>query len=256
MKNIIINVDDLGLSPAINAAVIELAKQKRIQATSFMSLGDIHPDEVNILRQLNIDIGLHFDLTGLAHQGNLKQVLFKAYLGRFSKKELKNLIEHQLDQFEQKIGAIPDFIDGHQHVHQFPQVRQILLDCIEQRYQQKIPLRNTSTFQKELKAKIIFALGGWSLQQKLQQSEWPHNASFGGIYSFDADVAELKKLWKTWLAQAPNNSVIMCHPSQDGLSLDDEIYAARHVEYQWLLSDDFKQLWDQNNCQAQHWRNL
>ena len=256
MKNIIINVDDLGFSSSVNKAVLNLAEKKRIQATSFMSLGDIHKDDVTALKHLNIEIGLHFDLTGLAQQGNLKQILFKTYLKQFPSQQLKDLIEHQFDEFENKIGTIPDFIDGHQHVHQFPQVRQQLLSCIEQRYAKKIPIRNTSTYQKDLKAKIIFALGGFSLKQQLQQCHWPHNPSFAGIYNFKADFVGLKMLWQNWLKNAPNNSVIMCHPAKKIGDWNDEISEARYIEYQWLLSDDFENLWNQYDCRAQHWQNL
>ena len=62
MKSLIINVDDLGLAPAINQAVIELAQLQRIHSTSFMSLGNIEPDDVKTLQKQSIEIGLHFDL--------------------------------------------------------------------------------------------------------------------------------------------------------------------------------------------------
>lgn len=256
MKSIIINVDDLGFSHAVNRAVIDLAEKKRIQATSFMSLGEIHQDEVQTLKNHHIDIGLHFDLTGLAGMGSLKDVLLKAYLRQFHRSELETIIHQQFDHFEHKIGSIPDFIDGHQHVHQFPQVRQALLACIEQRYKQKIPLRNTQTYQTDLKAKIIYFLGGSALRQQLLKQQWCHNSSFAGIYGFNTDLAGLKKLWDDWLKNAPNNSVIMCHPAQIDPNWTDDIYAARCVEYEWLLSDEFAALWDQYHCQAQSWKNL
>ncbi|WOE30408.1 MULTISPECIES: ChbG/HpnK family deacetylase [unclassified Acinetobacter] len=256
MKNIIINVDDLGFSSAVNRAVVVLAEQERIHATSFMSLGSIEDAQVCALKDANIEIGLHFDLTGLAQQGSLKSVLLKSYLRQFSTEQLKSLIELQFDQFEAKIGAIPAFVDGHQHVHQFPQVRQILLDCIQQRYQQKIPIRNTSTYQTELKAKIIYYLGGSTLQHQLLEKHWPHNASFAGIYDFNADMARLQQLWQQWLQYAPDNTVIMCHPAQLDPTWKDEISAARYLEYQWLLSTDFLELWQKNQCQAQSWHHL
>lgn len=256
MKKVIINVDDLGFSPAVNRAVLHLAEKKIIHASSFMSLGKIERDEVQALKALNIDIGLHFDLTGLAQQGNLKQILLKAYFRQFSPQQLRALIQVQLDQFEEKIGAIPDFIDGHQHVHQFPQIRQLLLQCIQQRYQKKIAIRNTQTYQHELKAKMIYALGGLALKQQLIQQRWPHNAAFAGIYAFHTDRDALQQLWHTWLAQAPNNTVIMCHPAQPDTAWTDDIYAARQMEYQWLLSDEFITLWQQYQCQAQSWHQL
>ena len=256
MKNIIINVDDLGFSHAVNQAVIDLAEKERIQATSFMSLGEVHKDEVKALQSHHIDIGLHFDLTGLAGVGNLKNVLLKAYLGKFQSNELQSIIQQQLDCFEQKIGKQPDFIDGHQHVHQFPQVREALLACVEQRYKQKIPIRNTKTYQTDLKAKIIYFLGGYALKRSLVQQQWPHNPAFSGIYGFNTDLSGLITLWDSWLENAPNDSVIMCHPAQKDPNWTDEIYAARCVEYEWLMSDEFLALWNKYQCQAQSWKSF
>ena len=253
MKNIIVNVDDLGFSHAVNQAVIDLAEKQRIQATSFMSLGEIHQDEVQALKELNIDIGLHFDLTGLAGVGTLKNILMKAYLRQFNHQELELIIHKQLDLFEAKIGCLPDFIDGHQHVHQFPLVRQVLLECIEQRYHKKIPLRNTQTYQTDLKAKIIYLLGGFALKNTLIHKQWPHNASFAGVYSFNKDFNGLSELWESWLKDAPNHSVIMCHPARVDPNWNDDIYAARCVEYQWLMSDEFLELWNKYACQPQSW---
>lgn len=256
MKKLIINVDDLGFSSAVNQAVIQLAEKQRIHATSFMSLGEITQTEVSALDTLNIEVGLHFDLTGLAQVGNLKQVLLKAYLGRFSTQELKHIINQQLDEFENKIGKVPSFIDGHQHVHQFPQIRQVLLECLEKRYINMIPIRNTQTYQTELKAKIIYFLGGQALKKELLAKQWPHNASFAGIYSFNATRAQLQVLWNDWLKNASDDSVIMCHPALAESTWNDEIYQARTLEYEWLMSDDFVALWQQYNCHAQTWKNL
>lgn len=256
MKKIIINVDDLGFSHAVNEAVVILAQKKRIQATSFMSLGEVDRAQIDELKRCNIDIGLHFDLTGLAGIGNLKQILFKAYLGKLSLTQIHYAVEKQLDLFEDKIDEIPHFIDGHQHVHQFPYIRQILLKILAERYSHRIPIRNTETFQPELKAKIIYMLGGSALKKTLRQNDWAHNASFGGIYNFNTDLNALKNMWENWLAQVPDNSVIMCHPAKADTHWTDDIYAARCIEYEWLLSDEFLELWNKYNCQAQSWKNI
>lgn len=256
MKNLIINVDDLGFSSAVNQAVINLAEKKRIHATSFMSLGEIKPDETEALHRLNIEIGLHFDLTGLAQRGTLKQILLKAYLGQFSTQELENIVNQQLDEFENKIARVPSFIDGHQHVHQFPQIRQVLLRCLEKRYADAIPIRNTQTYQTELKAKIIYFLGGQALKKQLIAKKWPHNTAFAGIYSFNATREKLKILWQDWLKNAPDHSVIMCHPALADATWNDAIYQARTLEYDWLMSDDFMALWQHYECAGDRWDTL
>ncbi len=40
----------------------------------------------------------------------------------------------QLDLFEAALGYPPDHIDGHQHVHALPVVRQALIDVVARRY--------------------------------------------------------------------------------------------------------------------------
>ena len=62
-RPVIINVDDLGLSTAVNDAVIHLAELGRIGASSYMVGGTITDSNINRLNQLNVDIGLHLDLT-------------------------------------------------------------------------------------------------------------------------------------------------------------------------------------------------
>ena len=97
MKHITLNVDDLGLSPAVNQAVCRLAALGRVHATSFMSLGRIAPDELAALRQAGIDIGLHFDLTGLARQGTLGQVMARSWLRAWPAAVLQETIARQMD---------------------------------------------------------------------------------------------------------------------------------------------------------------
>ena len=46
MKKITLNVDDLGLAPAVNEAVCRLAEARRIQSTSLMSLGDLPREDL------------------------------------------------------------------------------------------------------------------------------------------------------------------------------------------------------------------
>ena len=133
MKKLTLNIDDLGLSPAVNEAVCHLAEARRIQSTSLMSLGELPHETLARLHASDCDIGLHLDLTGFAARqypavgGTLKQTLARAWLRRFEPTALRDLIRRQFDRFEDLTGHAPAFIDGHQHVHQFPQIRETLL---------------------------------------------------------------------------------------------------------------------------------
>ena len=257
MKRIMINVDDLGLSNAVNEAVLGLAEMQRIHATSFMSSGHISDAEVRALKDFKIDIGLHLDFTGLVKEGNLKSILLRSYMHGWRVKNLRDLICQQLDLFEDQIQSQPVFIDGHQHVHQFPQIRSVLLEQIQHRYGSEVGIRNTHPIQQDLKARIIFALGGKKLEEDLLKQNWLHNKGFGGIYNFDKKNINLNSLWQNWLHIATDQTIIMCHPAIPSNLWTDEIKAMREKEWLWLTSIDFAECWNLSGCHEWHWsRNL
>ena len=257
MKPVIINVDDLGLSEPVNEAVIRLAQMQRIQASSYMSHGSISADAVRELHNLNIDIGLHLDLTGFNCIGSLKHILLTSYLHLWPRTKIQNIINQQLNQFEDTIGQKPDFVDGHQHVHQLPVIRDILIRILQQRYHNTVAIRCTKPLQKNFKALLIYNLGGRALKKKLQKSHIAHNFAFGGVYDFNANVKELALKWKHWLGAIPyEGAVIMCHPALPSTMWHDEIKVAREREWQWLSSDAFSQCWQDMQCHATHWQTL
>ena len=257
MKPVIINVDDLGLSEPVNEAVIRLAQMQRIQAASYMSQGSISAHAVRELHNLNIDIGLHLDLTGFNCVGSLKHILLNSYLHLWPRTKIQNIINQQLNQFEDTIGQKPDFVDGHQHVHQFPVIRDILIRTLQQRYDNTVAMRITQPVQKNFKALLIYHLGGRALKKILQKEHIAHNYAFAGVYDFNADVKQLASKWRQWLGAIPSEgAVIMCHPAIPSTSWHDEIKIAREREWQWLSSDAFSQCWQEMQCYATHWQTL
>ena len=257
MKPVIINVDDLGLSEPVNEAVIRLAQMQRIQAASYMSQGSISAHAVRELHNLNIDIGLHLDLTGFNCVGSLKHILLNSYLHLWPRTKIQNIINQQLNQFEDTIGQKPDFVDGHQHVHQFPVIRDILIRTLQQRYDNTVAMRITKPVQKNFKALLIYHLGGRALKKILKKENIAHNYAFAGVYDFNADVKQLASKWRQWLGAIPSEgAVIMCHPAIPSTSWHDKIKIAREREWQWLSSDAFSQCWQEMQCYATHWQTL
>lgn len=257
MKHITINIDDLGMHPAVNQAVCRLAEQNIIQSASFMSLGHVAADEWQYLKQQRIEIGLHLDFTGLAAQGSLKTVMLKSWLRRWQPAALRDLIRRQLDAFEHQSGQIPVFIDGHQHVHQFPQIREQLHQELQQRYPHLPYLRHTRPLQNDLKSHIIYALGGHTASRQAQTRGFRHNHSFGGAYAFQDSPETLRQRWKQWFACAPKQgALLMCHPAVPHPTRYDEIQAARELEWQWLSSPEFADLCEQQQIHPQNWAQL
>ena len=260
MKKLTLNIDDLGLSPAVNEAVCRLAELRRIQSTSLMSLGELPHETLARLHASDCDIGLHLDLTGFAARqypavgGTLKQTLARAWLRRFEPTALRDLIRRQFDRFEDLTGHAPAFIDGHQHVHQFPQIRETLLAEAAARYPARPALRSTRPFARDHKSRLIHTLGGQHLDH--HSDGWRKNRHFGGVYDFNPDAATLADHWQRWLAAAPDGSVIMCHPAVPGDDWQDDIKPARENEWRYLTSDAFAALWQNHACEAQRWAEI
>lgn len=209
-RAIIINVDDLGLSGAVNDSVLDLAERGRIGASSYMVGGIISDSEIKKLAELKVDIGLHLDLTGIFPselRGSLKSIIVASYLRKLNPVLVSDIIKSQLDGFEDKFGRAPIFIDGHQHIHQFPIIRQSLINELSTRYsknsQTPISARVTKPLVNDLKSWIIYALGGHAWRKLCENHHIATNDKFGGVYGFDSSSQELAALWEAWIKSAP-----------------------------------------------------
>jgi predicted glycoside hydrolase/deacetylase ChbG (UPF0249 family) len=152
------------------------------------------------------------------------------------------MIERQIDRFERYIGAMPDFVDGHQHVHQLPVVRDALLAVYERRLRRhgsyiRTTARISAPAPARIKSLVIRSLGAPALRRRLDAAGIPHNADFGGIYSFDA--ADYPALMRAWLERIDDGGLIMCHPGLGPADPMDPISASRASEYRYLASDRF-----------------
>ena len=64
MKKLTLNIDDLGLSPAVNEAVCRLAEARRIHSASLMSLGELPRETRDRAKGAGIEIIEQKDLYG------------------------------------------------------------------------------------------------------------------------------------------------------------------------------------------------
>lgn len=249
-RSFILCADDFALHPLVDDAVLELAQAGRLSATSCMSSSPYWREAARALQpfKARLQVGLHFNLTE-SHSGrhpaqDLKAVLAGSYLQRYSSAHWRGLWQAQLDAFEDAWGAAPDFIDGHQHVHQLPGARQALLAQLQARYAPgAMPwVRSTAPagrLWREPKAAVIAALGGWRSTLLLRGAGVPQNAGFAGVYGFDAaTLADYGAHMQRWLGQIAAGALLMCHPAS-GLVPGDAIAAARQVEWAYLRSEAF-----------------
>ncbi|RZM02535.1 MAG: ChbG/HpnK family deacetylase [Variovorax sp.] len=254
--------DDFALHPAVDDAVLRLAHQGRLGATSCMTTSPRWAESARALRAdapPTLSTGLHFNLTE-GHGGaapTLVAVLRDTYARRLTAAGARARIVRQLDAFEQAMGRAPDFIDGHQHVHQLPGVRDALLDVLVERYggtadssasasgsvSPPMPaVRATVPARRGWgagKAGVLALLGGWWFRRRLDRLGIPHNTGFAGVYGFDAPTpADYGRHMDRWLAGSPDGTLMMCHPATS-IVAGDAIAAQRVVEFDYLSSAAF-----------------
>jgi predicted glycoside hydrolase/deacetylase ChbG (UPF0249 family) len=150
-RKIIINADDIGMHPAVDHAAIALAETGVLTSVSVMSLGNPLSDAIRIFRGYGVDIGLHLDLTSdMANRrygtdATIKSMIVQSYRGQLNLPQLRDIVRDQIERFAEHVGMLPAFIDGHEHVHQLPMVRDALMDVLDEMSANYRPyLRNTT----------------------------------------------------------------------------------------------------------------
>ncbi|PIQ42761.1 MAG: hypothetical protein COV52_06275 [Gammaproteobacteria bacterium CG11_big_fil_rev_8_21_14_0_20_46_22] len=251
MNKVILCADDFGLSHGTNTAILDLIQQNVLQATSVMVTMPALETDAPQLKTFSsqAQIGLHFDLTDgkplthlpASHHGSLKRLLVLSHLRRLNQAALEAELLAQLERFKAVMGRFPDFIDGHQHVHHLPVVRDALLAVYAKWFGDKKPWVRVSSNGlsfvlrrafSEPKLAIIAFSGALSLKRKLKKAGIPHNKHFSGIYDFSKS-AHYAQYFKTFQADVRDDGLMMCHPGK-GEVASDAIAKARADEYAFL----------------------
>ncbi len=247
----VVCADDFAIDEGADEAIISLIGMGRLSASSALVDSALWRRSAPQLAQLGgrADIGLHLNLTQDLGQGastvwGLAELIVRSRVGLIDAIAVRTAIERQLDRFEEGLGRQPDYIDGHQHVHQFPIVRRELLQLICRRYGKSLPwIRSTRSpagvFDR--KARTIAALGERRLREDAAHVGAGVSQCLLGVYDFAADRAAYLRHLETWMGAGPDGSVLMCHPATKGAK-DDPIAAARTMEYEILASDVFPAL--------------
>lgn len=251
-KNIILCADDFGLNQGVSLGILKLVRMNRLSAVSCMVNEPDFPIYAQDLLSLKQQIrtGLHFNLTEGSFLSNpekkcfrLKELIFRTHTRMIHKAQILNELNAQLDHYVGVMGEYPEFIDGHQHVHQFPVIREVLLDLYHQRNLKEKGIFIRSTYpaialsQFKVKSELLARTGGKKFHAQLQQRNIPHNSCFSGVYDFAPD-SDYRALFRQWLAQVPHGTLIMCHPGE-GDDADDVISITRKQELNYFMSNEF-----------------
>jgi predicted glycoside hydrolase/deacetylase ChbG (UPF0249 family) len=264
LRRIWLCADDYGMTPAVDAAIRDLIGRGRINATSVMVASQNFSQDqavaLAVAAAARAAIGLHVTLTapfrplssGFAPLRGGTFLPLSAMAGRALVRSLTPAlldaeIAAQFSAFRAAFGRTPDFVDGHQHIHVFPQIRQAVLRAVRQNAPQAW-LRQCgrpAAARKGLadpKGLILDALSA-KLRRLAAQNGVRTNPAFAGTYAFHAD-ADYAKLFPGFLDALPDGSVVMCHPGKVDAELRrlDPVTDLREREYAYFLGESFPQL--------------
>ncbi|KTC85414.1 MULTISPECIES: ChbG/HpnK family deacetylase [Legionella] len=270
IRELILCADDYAQNETISEGILLLAQKKRINAISCLVNLPDWKNTHHELKQVNKDtyLGLHLNLSlGQAlstkwrkkyspHFNSHSLTIKQSYLGFLNKECVEAEICAQLDAFSNSTGRLPDFIDGHQHIHQLPIIRDALISIYKQKKLTAF-CRNTSSHWRDFllcanfpKAQAISLLGGFSFKKLLRQQLISANSSFAGIYNF-ARAKNYRYYFKKFLYQSDNGGLIMCHPGLHSNDHRDALHPYRHYELNYLMSSEFLSDLDDAQCRLQ-----
>ena len=238
--------DDFGQSTDINQGILALLSLNRLTAVSVMSQGSAWVAGAPALKehQQTADIGLHLNLTHRfdsdTYVRSLAAWLVSAPLGWVDRQAVRDTFRQQIDLFVKQMGRLPDYLDGHQHVHAFSVIREILVEVIAEYWQAqakpwvRAPDQLTDNGRVPLKAWVLrTATSGFAAHLNNAGLRYP--AGFAGLYALTPE-ANFPERMASWLRQLPAGTLIMVHPGEQSSDGGDPIRHARYAELQYLQS--------------------
>jgi predicted glycoside hydrolase/deacetylase ChbG (UPF0249 family) len=258
--------DDYGLTEGVNRAIRDLISRGRLNATSVMVVGaSIGRAEVAALQETaagspRCAIGLHATLTAPFRpltmyfrplDGGLflpfPAMLRSGLLRRLDPGLIEDELAAQLAAFKELFGRAPDFVDGHQHVQLFPQVRDAFLRAVKEAAPdawvrqggRSQPLARRLGAPKALVLDVLSA----QFRKRAAAAGIAFNPAFAGAYDF-LKAPEFGGLMAGFLDRLPDGGLVMCHPGFVDETLEglDPFTTQREAEHAYLASDRFPAL--------------
>ena len=256
--------DDFGMTEAVSRGLLEVAAAGRISAASAMpSL----PDWRRAARDWAqarppADLGLHVTLTvgaplgampGFAPAGEFPRigaVAAAALARRLPLGEIEDEIGRHIVAFCEAFGAPPSHVDGHQHVHVLPGIRQALFAALTRRGLGGLPLRDSADAPMRIAARRAFAAKALQVnalatgfRRAAQGAGHALNRGFAGFSDFAPGRYGAEQFASYLTAPGPRH-LIMCHPGgvDDALRRLDPVTETRQTEREFLLSSAFEDL--------------
>ncbi|HXK37064.1 MAG TPA: ChbG/HpnK family deacetylase [Candidatus Paceibacterota bacterium] len=242
--------DDLGLHPSVNKGIIAGLRGGFITEASLMANGEAFLDAIREMDETSMNIGIHLVLveepwltTGRRIAKNYKFFLARYCLGQVGSEDIEREFEAQIRKME-NASIKPAFINGHQHLHLFPGLIDVVVRVAVRHGIERIRIvhepQTRGGWLRRTQLIILEILSRFA-KRKIEGAGLRYNEAFIGFLSaghlHKEDISVARKL-----AQINPDAIIElgCHPGYESESLRTKY---GHWGYHWeaelnLLKDD------------------
>ncbi len=251
MNNIIVNADDLGMTPGTNKAIFDGYDHGMITHTSVMANSDYFSEAVDgLLRRKELGVGIHLNLTygkalhfnsayndaqGIFNLGYLKLLTLSMRNTKFLK-----AVEIEFEQQILRVthAGIPlTHLDSHRHVHLIPSIYPIVAKLAIKYNIPRVRLINENIIDSfSLSGKYNFILNGGIIKYLLLRTFTAIDASHANLYKnikfysiLYTGVVTRDILQK--LKMSDEHYEIMVHPGITELDIDVVFYDQDEKSY-------------------------
>lgn len=259
MKKVIINADDFGYSPAVNAGIIKSFQDGILTSTTLMANMPGCEDALQLSRKYpDLGVGVHLVLTcgyamtkGETISLNGKCYSLQEYYERRSSMSDDEIFEEwsfQMDYLLER-GLKPTHIDSHHHLHTFPE-NLAITQKIASKY--GLPFRNAYGLEDNIS--LPFQIGATGF---LDLTNYPNIRDLSKC--FEANKEECLKEVSAVLDQVKSNTIteLMVHPAyvDEMLFFNSSFNVARVKEVSLLCDKDVAELVRINQIELCHYGN-
>ena len=234
---------DFGLHSKINAGIIASHRQGIVTSTALLTAGPAVDHALAGLSECpDLEVGIHLALVecyaqtrrvsslsdrldylsdpGQAYRPCLirhwKPFVTRYLAGRIDLKDVRLEVQAQLDEFVKKVGRVPAFANGTQHLHLLPGVFETIRDCLEKNSVRwirspKTVLKMDSAGRRRLSGSVYQWLSRRALRHSPSHLRSPD--SFSG-FDFCGHTTE-EILLQLLEALPPGHTELMLHPGFD-----------------------------------------
>jgi predicted glycoside hydrolase/deacetylase ChbG (UPF0249 family) len=125
-RRLVVNADDLGLSPGVDAGILRAHRAGIVTSASLMVDGPSAAAAAAAAQEHpRLGLGLHVDLAEWACEAGEWRAVYEV-VDTADAEAVAAELERQLERFAALTGRAPDHLDSHQHVHRAEPVRSIM----------------------------------------------------------------------------------------------------------------------------------